>query len=142
MRLIVDLTLPTEARLISRTRQMVAGYLQELGVDQETTDDVVLAMDEACTNVMRHASPDTGIDTFHLTAELGPHEVVVVVEDSGPGLPLLARTDQEVAPMATSGRGLYMIRQLMTDVAVETAPLRQGTRLEMRKSLPVAFGTD
>jgi serine/threonine-protein kinase RsbW len=142
MRLIVDLTLPTEARLISRTRQMVAGYLQELGVDAETTDDVVLAMDEACTNVMRHAFPADGNDTFHLTAELGPDEVVVVVEDCGPGLPLMARTDQAADPTATSGRGLYMIRQLMTDVAVETAPLRQGTRLEMRKALPIGFGTD
>jgi hypothetical protein len=60
-----------------------------------------------------------------------------VVEDEGIGLPI-ARLHEPLGaaePTATSGRGLQMIRSLMTDVALETAPLRQGTRLEMRRQL-------
>lgn len=137
MRFVVDLTLPTDARLISQTRRTVSGYLEQMGVAPEIVDDVVLALDEACTNVMRHAfAGDT--DLFHLTAELGPDEIVVVVEDEGVGLPVskLHEPLGAAEPTATSGRGLQMIRTLMTDVALETAPLRQGTRLEMRRALP------
>ena len=43
MRLVVDLTLPTEARVITRTRRVVAGYLEDLGIDAEVRDDVELA---------------------------------------------------------------------------------------------------
>lgn len=136
MRFVVDLTLPTDARLISQTRRTVSGYLEQMGIATEVVDDVVLALDEACTNVMRHAFVgDT--ELFHLTAELNPDEIVVVVEDDGVGLPIskLHEPLGATEPTATSGRGLQMIRTLMTDVALETAPLRQGTRLEMRRAL-------
>jgi serine/threonine-protein kinase RsbW len=107
-----------------------------MGVAADVVDDVVLALDEACTNVMRHAFVgDT--DFFHLSAELDDDEIVVVVEDEGVGLPPATLREPLGAPepTATSGRGLQMIRTLMTNVALETAPLRQGTRLEMRRLL-------
>ncbi|HUP84450.1 MAG TPA: ATP-binding protein [Acidimicrobiales bacterium] len=136
MEFLVDLTLPTDARLISQTRRVVSGYLHEMGVATEVVDDVVLALDEACTNVMRHAFPGAP-ESFHLSARLDADEVVVIVEDDGVGLPTSTLNEPlgPSVPMATSGRGLQMIRRLMTDVELETAPLRQGTRLEMRRSL-------
>ena len=136
MRFVVDLTLPTDARLISQTRRTVSGYLEQMGVATEVVDDVVLALDEACTNVMRHAFAGDS-ELFHLTAELDADEIVVVVEDDGVGLPVSKLYEPLGATelTATSGRGLQMIRTLMTDVALETAPLRQGTRLEMRRAL-------
>lgn len=140
MRLIVDLTLPTDARLISQTRRMLSGYLAEMGIDEEDASDAVLALSEACANVMRHAFATAG-HSFHLTAELDPEEVVLVVEDDGIGLPSglpSGSGDVMPEPSATSGRGLQLIRQLMTSVEMETSPARQGTRLAMRKSLRAA----
>ena len=136
MRFVVDLTLPTDARLISQTRRTVSGFLEQMGIAREVVDDVVLALDEACTNVMRHAF-DGDTELFRMTAELGDDEIVVVVEDEGMGLPpsRLREPLGVTEPTATSGRGLQMIRSLMTDVALESAPLRQGTRLEMRRVL-------
>jgi len=136
MRLIVDLTLPTDARLISQTRHMLSGYLAEMGIDEEDASDAALALSEACANVMRHAFATAG-HSFHLTAELDPEEVVLVVEDDGIGLPP-GSGDVMPEPSATAGRGLQLIRQLMTSVEMETAPARQGTRLAMRKSLRAA----
>ena len=136
MRFVVDLTLPTDAKLISQTRRTVSGFLEQMGIAVEVVDDVVLALDEACTNVMRHAF-DGDTELFHLTAELADDEIVVIVEDEGVGLPpsKLREPLGAASPTATSGRGLQMIRTLMTDVALESAPLRQGTRLEMRRAL-------
>lgn len=135
MRLVVDLTLPTEARLISQTRRAFTGYLEEMGVDGDDVSDVALALAEACTNVLRHAC--TRGDSFRLSAELGPDEVVLVVEDDGIGLPPSADRAPSTGPeaTATSGRGLFLIRALMTSVVLETTPARQGTKLQMRKSL-------
>lgn len=136
MRLIVDLTLPTDARLISQTRRMFSGYLAEMGVDDDDVSDVALALAEACTNVMRHAFTAPN-QCFHLSAELRPEEVVLVVEDEGVGLPSTADHGMP-EPTATSGRGLQLIREVMTTVEVDTAPTRPGTRVQMRKSLRTA----
>ena len=138
MRLVVDLTLPTEARVITRTRRLVAGYLEDLGVDPEVRDDVELALAEACTNVMLHAFPGSPTESFHLSAEVAGDEVRLVIEDSGVGLSRERAADDHVIDLtATSGRGLHMIRSLMTDVAVEPGPADHGTRLVMRRALSV-----
>jgi len=137
MRLVVDLTLPIEARLISQTRRIFSGYLEEFGASSEDVSDVVLALDEACTNVMRHAFGDAvplPDSSFRLSAEMTDDEIVVTVEDEGRGLPADA-DHRPVDLAATSGRGLQIIRRLMTSVDVQTAPERQGTRLQMRKDL-------
>lgn len=140
MRLVVDLMLPSEARLISRTRHVFSGYLEALGASREAVSDVILAVDEACTNVVRHAFdglPASDRPCFRLQAELTDKEVTVVIEDDGIGLPPDAINHRPLAesPEATSGRGLQIIHELMTSVDIETAPDRQGTRLEMRRAL-------
>jgi serine/threonine-protein kinase RsbW len=133
MRLVVDLILPTEARLVPRTRRVFSGYLEELGVDRETTHDVMLALDEACANVIRHAFPGGGPHSFRLRAELSDAELRLVVEDDGVGFEptLVDLTDAE----ATTGRGLKIIREVMTAVDVESRPGAPGTRVSMRKEL-------
>lgn len=136
MRLHVELTVPTEARLISQTRRVFTGYLEEMGVDMDDVSDVGVALSEACSNVLRHARLGDD-ESFRLRAELRPEEIVVSVEDDGVGLPAGAGANHDDAD-ATSGRGLHLIRALMTSVAVETTPSRRGTRLQMRKSLRTA----
>jgi len=134
MRLILQLVLPADARLLPRTRRAIAEYLAEIGASRDHVDDVILALDEACANVIRHAFPDNGDAHFRVVAEITDDEIEMSVEDDGvgfkPDVVDLRETD------GTGGRGLQMIRQLMTSVEVRS-PTEQGvgTRLEMRKRL-------
>ncbi len=136
MRLHVDLKVPTEARLISQTRRVFTGYLEEMGVDLDDVSDVGVAVSEACSNVLRHAGLG-GDQHFRLRAELRPEEIVVSIEDDGVGLPANAGSSHDDVN-ATSGRGLHLIRALMTSVAVDSPPAGRGTRIRMRKSLRTA----
>jgi serine/threonine-protein kinase RsbW len=120
--------------LLPKTRQAVAGYLEELLPSEEALDDVVLALGEACANVIRHAFPN-GEGEYVVRAEMDADEVRLWVEDGGVGLDP-SRLDRDwVAPEATSGRGLSIIRELMHSVDVGPADEMGGTRLVMRKKL-------
>jgi len=110
------------------------GYLEELGAGEEVSADIILALDEACANVVRHAFPE-GDGSFRLSAELSGSEVVMQVEDHGVGFNPYETTGLGVELEATSGRGLRLIRQLMTNVEVESPMADGGTRLLMRRSL-------
>ena len=135
MRLVLQLHIPADARLLPRTRRAVAGFVEETAPSAEVVDDVVLALDEACANVIRHAFPE-GIDgTIHLLADIDDDKVSVLVEDDGVGFDPFEvdlRGDLE----RTSGRGLDLIRKLMTSVDVESpTETGTGTRLRMQKQL-------
>lgn len=138
MRLILQLVLPADARLLPRTRRAIAEYLAEIGADDEHVDDVILALDEACANVIRHAFPDSPDGSFRLVAEICDDDVRMSVEDDGVGfspetIDLRHGFDNEGA---TSGRGLDIIRQVMTSVEVRSpTESGAGTRLLMTKRL-------
>jgi anti-sigma regulatory factor (Ser/Thr protein kinase) len=95
---------------------------------------VVLALGEACANVIRHAFPN-GEGDYVVGAEMDDNELRLWVEDEGVGLDPSAITRDWVEPEATSGRGLTIIRELMHSVDVGPAPTGCGTRLVMRKRL-------
>lgn len=137
MRLILQLVLPADARLLPRTRRAIAEYLAEIGADGDHVDDVILALDEACANVIRHAFPDDRDGSFRLVAEICDDDVQMLVEDDGVGFePEAIDLRDGDSPVATSGRGLEIIRRVMTSVEVRS-PTESGvgTRLQMTKRL-------
>ncbi len=133
--LVLQLDLPADARFLPRTRKAIAGYLADVGVGEEETADVVLALDEACANVVRHAFPHGTTGTIHLRAEFTADAVIVQVEDEGRGFDPFEVPLRDVGLEDSSGRGLRMIRQLMTSVQVESPTATGGTRVRMAKRL-------
>jgi serine/threonine-protein kinase RsbW len=130
----LQLELPADASLLPKTRWALSGYMEELGADPDAIGDAILAIDEACANVVRHAFPE-GEGSYRVTADLDRDELIFEVEDDGIGFDPFVITGMGVDPQATSGRGLRLIRQLMTAVEVESPRPCGGTRLRMRKLL-------
>lgn len=136
MRLVVQLELPNDAQLLPKTRRAIAGYMEDLGSDDDERADVVLALDEACVNALRHAYPD-GVDgSIRLWAEISDTAVVVKVEDDGVGFDPGEVRLRPIGPEDVSGRGLDIIRQIMTNVTFES-PITPagGTRVRMERKL-------
>lgn len=136
--------LPADARLLPRTRRAIAEYLAEIGASQEHVDDVILALDEACANVIRHAFPTGDAGSFRVTAEITDEDVSMSIEDDGVGfrpetvdLRDSADSDSDSDDAGpTGGRGLDIIRRVMTSVEVRSpTETGVGTRLHMRKRL-------
>lgn len=134
----LHLELPADARFLSMTRRAVGGYLRAAGIGEDERSDVVLALDEACVNVIRHAFPDDPDGRIRLLAEMIDGGVRVQVEDDGVGFDPAAPRRQTL-PWDTSGRGLDLIRSLMTSVELESPSMAStggGTRLVMQKATP------
>ena len=127
------MNLPSEERLLRATRRAVAAYLEEFGASAEVIDDVILAVNEACSNVLRHAFPQVNNGSYRVRADLCPDEVMVEVVDDGIGFDSMGYEPGDL--LAVSGRGLEIMRSLMTTVEVESPTRTGGTRLLMRKLL-------
>jgi serine/threonine-protein kinase RsbW len=141
MHLALDLSLPADSRILATTRKVLRLYLQEFGAPQEIVDDVILAMDEACTNVVKHAYPD-GRDldaNYRLRADLQQDRILIEVVDDGIGFDMMAKPvvrHEDGDPRgAMSGRGLEVMRRLMTSVEVESPTPAGGTRLRLIRQL-------
>lgn len=122
--------------MLPRTRAAVSGYLEESPMTSDVADDVILALDEACANVIRHAFPQGVEGTIRLLAEIDHRAVTVLVEDDGVGFDPFEVDLSSANLEDTSGRGLHLIRMLMTSLDVESpTETGAGTRLRMQRQL-------
>jgi anti-sigma regulatory factor (Ser/Thr protein kinase) len=131
----LQVALPLNSRLLPKTRQALAGYLEEVPMSEDMLHDVILALDEACTNVIRHAFPGTSDGQYHVSAVVEGDEIRITVEDHGVGLDPARLDGDWVEPEATSGRGLSIIQSVMSSVDVSEPDVDGGTRLVMSKKL-------
>jgi serine/threonine-protein kinase RsbW len=63
-------------------RRVLGDTLSRLGIDETCVNDLLLAVTEACTNVLRHAGPGR---RYELVAHVGTKRCVLEVLDSGRG---------------------------------------------------------
>ena len=123
----MNLTLPPTSSALPDLRRSVAQTLGDL--NQEIVADVLLALDEAVSNAIRHGS--RGGEQVLVTVESDDEWVEMTVRDGGP-TPRLPHLPAEPPPvLQTGGRGLWLILQLVDEVRLQR--IEDGTRLTMRR---------
>ena len=112
------------------TRHAVRDFLAARGVDEQTVEELVLCVEEACTNTLRHSGNRSRARSRCRYQE---HVVEICVKDSGKGLDL-ARIDLAREPdlLALGGRGLYLIKALADELELAN---EGGACVRIRKRL-------
>ena len=123
----MNLILPATSSCLPDVRRKAARTLR--GVDDDIVADVLLALDEAVSNAIRHGSRGGGPVQVSLTHQ-GPW-IEMTVRDNGP-TPRLPRLPAEPPPaLETGGRGLWLILQLVDEVRLQR--VGDGTQLVLRR---------
>lgn len=127
----------------------ICGDLRDLpGVRQEVDDllhgipdlhdatiaEILLAVTEALTNVMRHAAHDVATDGIHLTLDRTPHQLRVVLSYHGMPFDRASIPEPDLDTPRERGYGLYIIEHLMDEVAYRTTA--SGLEVILVKMLP------
>ena len=79
------LTLPARPENVAVARHMLECVARIHGVPDDVTEDVRLAVTEACTNVVRHAY-DEGEGAIEVTVRSREESLEVVIADEGRGM--------------------------------------------------------
>jgi len=94
------LMFPRETISVPVVRRVLGETLDRIGVDEECIADLLLAVTEACTNVLKHSGPGF---RYEVTASIGPHSCVLEVVDTGRGFGRAALR-RHVTPMRSVPR--------------------------------------
>ncbi|MGH9282521.1 MAG: ATP-binding protein [Acidimicrobiales bacterium] len=131
--------LPADASVLPATRQAVDGYLLNVCTREDDRADVVLAVNEACANVIRHAFPRCTDGRIRLVTVITDADVEVSVEDDGVGFEPTS-VPEAAGAWDTSGRGLFIINEVMNLVELVSPTETGGTRVVMQKALTHSNG--
>jgi anti-sigma regulatory factor (Ser/Thr protein kinase) len=124
---LVKLTLPPTSSCLPDVRRKVARKLR--GVDEDVVADVLLALDEAVSNAVRHGS-GAGAPVL-VSLERDGEWIEMTVRDGGPTSRVPHLPAKPPPAMATGGRGLWLILQLVDEVRMQR--VGGGTLLALRR---------
>jgi serine/threonine-protein kinase RsbW len=131
------LQLPRDSLSVPVVRRVLNASMRTLGVADDCLTDIELALTEACTNVLDHA---TAGDKYEVIAGLDDATCVIDVVDTGRGFDADHLGHAEADPSAEEGRGIQLIRALVDSVHFRSRPER-GMIVHLEKQLEFVAGS-
>jgi serine/threonine-protein kinase RsbW len=129
-----------ELKNLAALRRFVEERMVGLGVDPEAIPGLVLAVDEAATNIIVHGYRNRG-GVIEVEVQLEEGDLVLRLRDQAPPFdptsvspPDLTRPLEERSP---GGLGIYLIRQAVDEISYRVAPEggNELTLVKKRKEL-------
>jgi sigma-B regulation protein RsbU (phosphoserine phosphatase) len=108
------------------------------GYDDITTGQIILACDEALTNIYRYAYEGKG-GPVRITARLDDSHLHISLEDSGIPVDPAKLKGRELDDIRPGGLGIFCLKHVFD--TVEFIPNDTGTHLRLSKKLPPEFST-
>ena len=128
------LTVPSDPKHMRLIRRMVAGAVEVVGFQRCEVNAIALAVDEACTNVIRHAYGGDFTKRIDVRVEIHPDRIEVKVRDWGKKADPCQIKSRDLADVRPGGLGVHFIREIMDEVVYDTS-VDVGTELRLKKLL-------
>ncbi len=102
-------------------RKFVAKHAREHGFNEKQISDIQLAVDEACTNIIKHAYQFDQTKNFMIELEFDGDQLSITLTDHGSGFDpnRYQRPDlkKQIEKKKRGGMGIFLIKNLMDDVS-------------------------
>ncbi|HET9177695.1 MAG TPA: ATP-binding protein [Terriglobia bacterium] len=131
-----EMSLTSDPRLLGVVRGAVEQFAAALGIEDEQCRKITVAVDEAFSNVIRHAYKNECNHTVQLNCQAQADCLEFTFIDRGEPADPAKFCAQPLDAVALSGRGTHLIRQIMDEVSYERLP--DHNRLRLKKYLPGA----
>ncbi len=114
------LTLPASTQSLEAVRRFVSACAADAHLSERDVEQVTLAVDEACTNVVKHAYRGNADETFKVSVVVDAERFTVRICDTGAAFaPAEYHTPnlvQAVKARRRGGLGVHLMRRLMDQV--------------------------
>ena len=132
---VIRLELPSSIQHVYLLDTIILEILRELEFDEETSEQVSLAVIEAGTNAIKHGNQEDLSKRAYFEFIVQPDKLTVVIQDEGQGFNREKVADplDPANLLKSSGRGIFLMETCMDSVIYE----KSGTIVKMVKHKPL-----
>jgi serine/threonine-protein kinase RsbW len=121
-----DLTVPSQTATLKQVRRFVATAARRFGFSTDDASKIALAVDEACTNIIKHAYDFADDKIIHLSILMRDGKFEVLITDHGkpfnPDAIKLPVMKEYLSHYRHGGLGMYLMKSLMDRVEYRIRP--------------------
>lgn len=132
-------TIKSQTEKLLEVREFVSRAARKFGFSDEEASKIVLAVDEACTNIIKHAYQYDPNHDIHISIRTNRGAFEVLIEDEGKSFNPLAikppDLKQHLKQYRRGGLGVYLMKTLMDEVEYNLTPGKKNV-VRLTKYLP------
>jgi sigma-B regulation protein RsbU (phosphoserine phosphatase) len=126
---------PARAEELRSVREVVRREALGRGCTAECASDIVMAVDEACQNIIRHAYAGRGEGEIVLEIERAGDDLLVSLRDFAPTVDPSRVQPRDLDDLRPGGLGTHLIRELMDGASFAPVPPGGGNLFRMSKRI-------
>lgn len=128
----VTVTVPSHPKYLSVIRAVTVRMAQLHEMPERVIDDIKLAVDEACSNVIKHAYKGETCRKITMTYTIKRGAFAVSIDDNGTKLTIEKMKGRSLDDVRPGGLGVHFIRRVFDVVELDDRK-RRGNRLILIK---------
>lgn len=121
-----ELIVKSRTENLSQIRDFISDKASETGISNDDVENIMLAVDEACTNIIKHSYKSHPDGEIIIKVEHNSDKLLITIIDYGSSFDPLIVPDPDLQKYYRDGRvgglGMYLMKSLMDDVKYETVP--------------------
>lgn len=121
-----ELTIKSKTSYLNKVRDFISGEARNFGFSDEEVNKITLAVDEACTNIIKHAYQYAGNHPIHLRLKARNNTFEIMIEDRGlpfePESIKMPDMKEHIKSYKRGGFGMYLMKSLMDKVEYKIQP--------------------
>jgi sigma-B regulation protein RsbU (phosphoserine phosphatase) len=132
---LLEFRIPARSDQLGKMRAAVRECVERCGCSETETADLVLAIDEACQNIIRHAYKEDPNGAIELEIRREGENLVFSLLDFAPEIDPSQVKPRDLDDIRPGGLGTHFIRKVMDGVDFIPRPQGTGNLLRMVKRI-------
>ncbi len=121
-----ELVVKSKTDNLTEIRTFVSNGARSAGVPPNVVDNIILAVDEACTNIIKHAYKYFPEGEIHIKLEFTSNKFTIIIIDHGTPFNPESIQDPDLQKYfiqhRVGGLGMYLMKSLMDEVKYISVP--------------------
>jgi serine/threonine-protein kinase RsbW len=124
------LKIQSQTEKLNLVREFISDAARKFGFDDESVNKIALAVDEACTNIIKHAYEFAPNREIELTVTTNDGKFEIVITDRGksfdPQTIKVPDMHEYLTHYRKGGLGMHLMRSLMDKIEYKTYPAKKN----------------
>lgn len=121
-----ELVVESRTENLSDIRDFVSSAARDAGIKDEVIESMMLAVDEACTNIIKHAYKSYPEGEIIIQLKYSSKKFTIIIKDYGNSFEPGSIPDPDLQKYfeqrRVGGLGMYLMKTLMDEVSYESVP--------------------
>ncbi|MDR3295564.1 MAG: ATP-binding protein [Clostridiales Family XIII bacterium] len=125
------LLVPGKPEYVRTVRLAVSSLAGNAGFDIEAVEDIMVAVSEACSNIVCHGIKGSD-SAYEVSCEMLADRIIISVVDQAGGYDTGKYKEPQAGALREGGLGIFIIKALMDEVNI-LSEVGRGTQIQMTK---------